>query len=157
MTRNHFCWLQSARHLLNALLAKFDTYRGTRWLVKLMFGKNPIYCHVKSGEEEIYQSYFIEMVNSVDVRNLTDQACCKPCDDESACRDLNTIESVVRQAKIVHNLSPVIMKTMLWQYIYADPILREKDKHRWIYEVMARDDKAYFPDAINIYYTMYSC
>ena len=122
-----------------------------------MFGKNPIYCHVKGGEEEIYQSYFTEIVNSVDVMNLTAQACCKPCDDESACRDLNTIESVVRQAKSAHNLSPVIMKTMLWQYIYADPMLREEDKSRWIYKVMARDDKAYFPDAINMYYTMYSC
>jgi hypothetical protein len=122
-----------------------------------MFGENPIYRHVKGGEEEIYQSYFTKIINSVDVMNLTAQACRKRFDDESAHRDLNTIDNVVHQAKIPHSLCPVIMKTMLWQYIYADPQIREEDKSCWIYKVMARDDRAYFPDAINMYYTMYNC
>jgi len=155
MTRNHFCWLQTARRLLNTLSTKPRC--GTRWLVKLMFGKNPIYRHVKRGEEEIYQSYFTKIVNSVDVSNLTARSCCKLFDDESACRDLNTIDHVVDQAKSEHSLCPVIIETMLWQYVYADPLLREKDKYRWIYEVMARDDRAYFPDAISIYNTIYNC
>jgi len=157
MTRNRFYWLQTARHILNALSAKPHTHCGAGWLVKLMYGENPIYRHVKDGEEEIYQSYFMDIVNSVDVMNLTARACCKPYDDESAHRDLNTINHVVHQAKSVHSLCPVIIETMLWQYIYADPMLREENKYRWIYEVMARDDRAYFPDAINMYYTMYNC
>ena len=157
MTRNHFCSLQTARHLLNGLSSKLHTHCGAGWLAKLMFGKNPIYRHVKGGEEEIYQSYFMNIVNSVDVRNLTAQACCKPFDDESARRDLNTIDNVAHQAKRLHSLRPVSIETMLWQYIYADPLLREDDRYRWIYEVMARDDRAYFPDAISIYYTMYNC
>ncbi len=62
--------------------------------------------------------------------NLTAKANCKPFDDESACRDLNTINNVVHEAKNVHSLCPVVIETMLWQYIYADPLLREEDKSR---------------------------
>ena len=157
MTINYSCWFQTARNFLVSLLAGTHTLCGTGSLVKLMFGKNPIYRNVKHGEEENYQSYFMEIINSVDLKNLTDQAYCRPFDAESACRDFTTVRRVANQAKKVDSLCPHIIEIMVMQYIYADPTLREKDKTGWIYKVMARSDQAYFPDAVNMYLTMYNC
>ena len=53
------------------------------------------------------------------------------------------------------SLVRLMQELMVMQYIYADPLLRKKDKSRWIYNVMAKGDKAYFPDAISMYSTMY--
>ncbi len=129
---------------------------GLKSLVRLMLGKNPVYCNVKHGEEESYQSYFMEIINSVDVENLTDEAHCRPFAHEAASRDLNSMHQIANKARFASNLSPLIIELMVMQYIYADPLLRKKDKRRWIYNVMSRGDKAYFPDAISMYSTMYN-
>jgi hypothetical protein len=53
-------------------------------------------------------------------------------------------------------LCPLIIEIMVMQYIYADPVMREQDKTGWIYKVMAGSNQAYFPDAVNMYFIMYS-
>ena len=127
----------------------------SKWVVKLKFGENPIYHNVKPEKEQIYQTCFLKIIDSVDLVNLTNQALNRPFNKESAGRDSKVIEQFANRAKAQDGLSPVIIRVMVMQYLYADPLLREKDKSHWIQKVMARDDSAYFPDALSIYYTLY--
>lgn len=139
---------------LISVLSRPDTLSNTGTLARLMFGKNPIYHNVRHGEEEKYQSYFMKIIDLVDVKNLTAQACGKPFAAETASRDLNTIHHLANQAGKLH-LHPSVIEIMVMQYIYADPGLREQDKKSWIYKVMAPSRQAYFPDAVDMYFVLY--
>jgi hypothetical protein len=110
-----------------------------------------IYKNVVSGTESLYQKYFEEILGQIDVQNFTNQTLGKLFDRVKGESDHKVVEKIVTKAQEEYKLYPGILQIMLEQYIWADELMREIDKSRWIYRVMNRKDEDFFPDSMVVY------
>ena len=113
--------------------------------------KGPIYQDIISGTEPLYQKYFEEILDKIDVQNFTNQALGRSYDKDKIKNDYKIVEQIVNMAKEKSHLSPLALQVMLEQYLWADVYMREMDKDKWIYRVINRKDEDFFPDSMVIY------
>ncbi|KKS46605.1 hypothetical protein A2567_00790 [Candidatus Azambacteria bacterium RIFOXYD1_FULL_42_11] len=113
--------------------------------------KGPIYQNIISGTEPLYQKYFEEILDKIDVQNFTNQALGRSYDKDKIKNDYKIVEQIVNMAKEKSHLSPLALQVMLEQYLWADVYMREMDKDKWIYRVINRKDEDFFPDSMVIY------
>ncbi|MEN6438493.1 MAG: hypothetical protein ABFD97_07915 [Syntrophobacter sp.] len=143
-------WIGLATRYLITTVSEFSDFIFES-LIKILFGKNPVYGQVRKGEESCYQFNFSKIVDSVNIDNLSNQARGNDFDRKQADRDMNTIDCMAEQSRSIYGLSAIVVKVMVMQYVYADHTLREVDKDCWIYKVMKNESNTYFPEASKIY------
>lgn len=114
-----------------------------------------IYKHIKKEEEPLYQKYFEEVLDKIDVQNFTNQTLKKSFKKNKVGIEYQTIEKIANRAKKRNHLSPLILQIMLEQYFWADIIMREVYKKEWVYKVMNRENEAFFPDSMAVYHILF--
>jgi len=128
---------------------------GFRERMNKFLGKDPVYSNVKRDQQKTYQTYFLTIVHSVNIANLTERAHSRPFNKQVAEKDHATIDQLANKAKTKDGLYPVILQIMVEQYLFADPWQREQDLNRWIYTVMRRKQTDYFPDALRVHNVLF--
>lgn len=125
-----------------------------RWLWNMLFTENFVYRNIRPGQENAYQACFLQILNRIDLENLSAREKGKSFDAKSAHKDQEAISEIMGQAETVHHLSPVILQIMLEQYLLADPVLREGDRDCWV-NTVRRKSCTYFPDSRAVYQVLY--
>ena len=130
-----------------------NSYEGTEWLEdKEEISKDPFYSELNPKQLNNYQNYFSEIINSIDIGNLTFSRTHNfRFNKKKADRDLKLIDTISKQAQDKDGLSVVILKIMVEQYTWADAGEREKDKDKWAKRVVNRKELDYFPAANEVY------
>lgn len=118
--------------------------------------KDPIYQSVIFSTEHLYQKYFEEILNKIDVQNFTNQTLGRTCNKDKIKSDYEIVEEIVNKAKENDSLSPIILQVMLEQYFWADVYMREIDRTKWIYRVMNRKNVDFFPSSMAIYKDLFA-
>jgi len=109
---------------------------------------DPSYADLREGQIPVYQEYLDALFAVVDVHNYTDWSMSKPCDNERLWRDDGIVERVCCEEAPSHGLSPAVLQTMMHQYFFADPSLREKYQSKWAETVVYDSDEVdFFPSA----------
>jgi len=119
-----------------------DEYRNDRRIKK-----DFVYKNVAKGTEQLYQKYFEEILNKIDLKSLTSWAQNKSHLEGENEKNAKSIVEITNRALDERGLFPQVLLVMLLQYIFADVYQREINKSKWIYKVMNREDIDYFPDS----------
>ncbi len=94
-------------------------------------GVDPFYWEMKREQIALYQHCFRQMLDAVDVNNLTEQSNGKDYSPEVSARDYAELDKIVREAKADH-LVPKYLQVLFEQFLREDTIEREKHRGTWI-------------------------
>jgi hypothetical protein len=140
-------------YVVNSLLKKSGKDNSRENEIDLENSKE-FYSKIKPDDVSIYQKYFNDILEKVDIDNFTRQSLEKNYDKEKIDKDYTVVEKICNEFKR-DNLYPVYLQVMFEQYIHSDPILREKYKKTWINRVMKRESVDFFPDPIFIVHNLF--
>jgi len=109
--------------------------------------KDTVYGEIPKSQEHTYQTVFYDMLNSVDVNNLTYEYIGHQYDIVKAQIDKKKLHDIAIEAQEKKDIGFLISLVMFFQYVYADVMLREKYKDFWINKVIKRKRADFFPDS----------
>lgn len=124
-------------------------------LIAKIKGIDTFYSEINKHQVDLYQAYFEQLLESVNVDNSTKRSSGEEYDKIVADHDDHTIEKIIVDEAKTNDLLPVYLQVILEQYFYADVWKREADKHNWVRRVMRRKRVDYFPDPLRIYNTLF--
>ena len=109
---------------------------------------DPAYADINENQIRLYQKYLDGLFTVIDVDNYTLWSTSKEYDKEKMKRDDRLMEKVCCTEAASHGLSPAVLQTMVNQYFFADPWLREQYQGTWVDTVVYNNDKvSFFPGA----------
>lgn len=103
------------------------------------------YSNIKTGEIPKYQEYFLEMLESADVENLTKWSQGLQHDKGEYAKSYERHQPILDRAE-KDGLTPLCLQIMFEQYIFADILQREWYKTHWFERVLRREKEDFFPD-----------
>lgn len=103
------------------------------------------YSDINKGNINKYQEYFLEMLNTADVDNLTNWSQSLDFDKDEYDKSYKGLEPILDRAE-KNGFVPTNLQIMFEQYIFADVYEREKHKNSWVKRVLSRKGKDFFPD-----------
>ena len=107
-------------------------------------GIDEFYKDLKTEQISLYQHYFNEKVNSVDIGNFEKWTDSKPRDESKLDSDSEILQDITSRA-VNEGLNTNYLMVMFFQYVLADKYQRELVKNNWVKTVLYKNDKDFFP------------
>ena len=106
------------------------------------------YADIQKGQMGLYQKYFDALVSVMDIDNYTLWTRSNDYDRSKLDRDNRVLERVCFEEIRPRDLSPEYLRCMIYQYIFAEPWLREDYRSTWVRTVVYNEGKLVFlPEA----------
>ena len=112
------------------------------------------YSDLKPELANLYQKYFNQMLDAVNVQNLTDRSMSRHYNGVTMESDYDKIEKILDNAE-KEGLISSSLQVMFEQYIFADVYQREMYKNKWVIKVLNRKDTDFFPDPVAVLNVLY--
>jgi len=117
-------------------------------------GIDKFYLDLDTKQIALYQKYFSQIINMVDVQNLTDRSLGRDYDQQKINSDYNKIKKVLNEAE-KNNFKSIYLHVMFEQYINADVWQRSRCNDQWVKKVMSRQSIDFFPSPGAILHILY--
>lgn len=112
---------------------------------------DPFYEKINTDRIGSYQRYLDALFTVIDVDNFTRWAAAVAYDREKLDRQDRLMRRLFSEDASSHGLSPDYLHTMINQYFFADPWLRERYKRCWAETVVyRRRTKNFFLSGLNV-------
>lgn len=112
---------------------------------------DPFYEKINPQRLNTYQRYLDALFTVIDVDNYTRWAASKDYDKEKLSKQDRLMDRLFREDASTRGLSPDYLHTMINQYFFADPWLRERYKRSWAETVVyRRRTKSFFLNGISV-------
>jgi hypothetical protein len=107
---------------------------------------DPIWSQIPKAQVSEYQRFFDKMLLSIDLDLNTRWSRGVDVDISALDRDTEIQSEISAQAKQA-GLNETALQIMLWQYFFADELLRSVDTPNWAQRVRNRQPTDYFPSS----------
>ncbi len=112
---------------------------------------DPFYEKINTHRIRTYQRYLDALFTVIDIDNYTRWALSESYDKEKLDRQDRLMERLFREDASSRGLSPDYLHTMIKQYFFADPWLRERYKRSWAETVVyRRRAKSFFMNGLSV-------
>ena len=119
-----------------------------------MKGVDEFYLDLDIKQTALYQKYFSQIINVVDIHNLTERSLGRNYDQQKINSDYDKIEKILNEVG-KDNLKPIYLHVMFEQYVYADVWQRERYNDQWVKKVMGRQSMDFFPSPGGVLHILY--
>ena len=99
---------------------------------------DPFYERINTGQIRTYQRYLDAVFTVIDVENFTRWASDESYDKDKLYRQDRLMRRLFAEDASTRGLSPDYLHTMVNQYFFADPWIRERYKRSWAETVVYR-------------------
>ena len=107
-------------------------------------GIDEYYKDLKTEQIALYQHYFNEKINSVDIGNFEKWIDGETRDESKLDTDSETLQDITSRAAN-EGLNSNYLMVMFYQYVVADKYQRELVQNNWVKTVLYKNDKDFFP------------
>ena len=107
-------------------------------------GIDEFYKDLKTEQIALYQHYFNEKINSVDIGNFEKWIDGETRDESKLDTDSETLQDITSRAAN-EGLNSNYLMVMFYQYVVADKYQRELVQNNWVKTVLYKNDKDFFP------------
>ena len=107
-------------------------------------GIDEYYKDLKTEQIALYQHYFNEKINSVDIGNFEKWIDGETRDESKLDTDSETLQDITSRAAN-EGLNSNYLMVMFFQYVLADKYQRDLVKKNWVKTVLYKNDKDFFP------------
>ena len=125
-----------------------------RKIIYKMKGVDEFYLDLDIKQTALYQKYFSQIINVVDIHNLTERSLGRNYDQQKINSDYDKIEKILNEVG-KDNLKPIYLHVMFEQYVYADVWQRERYNDQWVKKVMGRQSMDFFPSPGGVLHILY--
>ena len=107
-------------------------------------GIDEFYKDLKTEQIALYQHYFNEKINSVDIGNFEKWIDGETRDESKLDMDSETLQDITSRAAN-EGLNSNYLMVMFCQYVVADKYQRELVQNNWVKTVLYKNEKDFFP------------